>query len=130
MRPEDRRALGLAAFIGGAGVMHFVRPEFFDAIVPDWMPGEARTTTHVSGVAELTAAVLVANPRTRRIGGWFAFWTFLGVYPANIQSALDGGIADAPEPFDSAAAAWLRLPLQLPMLWWARRVAKDAGRLS
>ncbi|MEQ1786702.1 MAG: hypothetical protein ABL966_06600 [Acidimicrobiales bacterium] len=130
MRPEDRRALGLAAFIGGAGVMHFVRPEFFDAIVPDWMPGDVRTTTYVSGVAELTAAVLVANPRTRRIGGWFAFCTFLGVFPANIQSALDGGIADAPAPFDSAAAAWLRLPLQLPMLWWARRVAKDARPLS
>lgn len=124
MRPEDRRALGLAAFIGGAGVMHFVRPGFFDAIVPEWMPGAARTVTYVSGAVELTGALLVANRRTRRIGGWFCFLTFLGVYPANIQSALDGGIADAPPPLDSAAAAWLRLPLQLPLLWWAQRVAR------
>ncbi len=126
MRPQDRRALGLATLIGGAGVMHFVRPELFDAIVPDWMPGAARTTTYVSGVMELTAAVLVAHPRTRRVGGWFAFWTFIGVFPANIQSALDGGIADAPEPLNSAAAAWLRLPLQIPLVLWARRVAHDA----
>jgi uncharacterized membrane protein len=125
MRPEDRRALGLAAFIGGAGVLHFVRPDFFDAIVPDWIPGSKRTTTLVSGAFELTGALLVANPRTRRLGGWWCLLTFLGVYPANIQSALDGGIADAPAPFDSAAAAWARLPLQVPLFVWAWRVARD-----
>jgi len=124
MRAADRRALGLAAFIGGAGVMHFVRPDFFDAIVPEWMPGPKRTTTLVSGAVELTGALLVANPRTRRIGGWWCLLTFLGVYPANIQSALDGGITDAPGPFNTAAAAWLRLPLQIPLFLWASRVAR------
>lgn len=125
MTPDDRRALGLAAFIGGAGVMHFVRPEFFDAIVPEWMPGAPRTTTLISGGFELTGALLVANPGTRRFGALFCLLVFLGVYPANIQSALDGGIADAPPPFDSAAAAWLRLPLQIPLILWARRVYRD-----
>jgi uncharacterized membrane protein len=126
MRTEDKRALGLAGFIGFAGLMHFVRPGFFDPIVPDWMPGSARTTTYVSGVAELASAALVANPRTRRFGGWFAFATFLGVYPANIQAALDGGIEGQEGIAGSAAAMWLRLPLQIPMVLWARRVAKDA----
>lgn len=126
MRREDRRALGLAALIGGAGVLHFVRPELFDSIVPGWMPGSKRTVTLVSGVAELAGAALVANPATRRIGGWFCFLTFLGVYPANIQSAFDGGLADAAPPFDSALVAWLRLPLQVPLLLWARRVALEA----
>ncbi len=126
MRREERRALGLAAVIGGAGVLHFVRPDVFDAIVPDWMPGSKRGVTIVSGAAELTGALLVAIPRTRRFGGWFCFLVFLGVYPANIQSALDGGISDASPPFDSALVAWLRLPLQLPLLLWARRVARDA----
>jgi len=127
MAPEDRRALGLAAFIGTAGVMHFVRPELFDAIVPSWMPGTARTTTLVSGGFELAGAVLVATKRTRKLGALVCLLTFLGVYPANIQSALDGGIVDAPEPFNSAAAAWLRLPLQIPMILWARRVHRDQG---
>lgn len=104
--------------------MHFVRPEFFDQIVPTWMPGSARTTTYVSGVAELGSALLVANPRTRRIGAWACFLTFLGVYPANIQAALDGGVEGAEGPLASAAANWIRLPLQIPMLVWARRVAK------
>jgi uncharacterized membrane protein len=126
MHRDERRALGLAAFIGTAGLMHFVRPDFFDVIVPDWMPGSKRSVTLVSGAFELTGAVLVANRRTRRIGAWWCFFTFLGVFPANIQAALDGGMPDAQPPFDSAAASWLRLPLQLPMLWWARRVARDA----
>jgi len=125
MQAEDRRALGLAAFVGTAGLMHFVRPELFDAIVPDWMPGSRRTTTFVSGAVELTGAVLVANPRTRRFGGWWCFWTLLGVFPANLQSAFDGGIASANPPLDSAMAAWLRLPLQLPLLMWARSVARS-----
>jgi uncharacterized membrane protein len=105
--------------------MHFVKPDFFDPIVPAWMPGAARTTTYVSGAVELTGAVLVANPRTRRFGAWFCFLTFLGVYPANIQAALDGGMAGADPPLDSAAVAWLRLPLQIPLLVWARRVARE-----
>ncbi len=126
MRHEDRRALGLAALIGGAGVLHFVRPELFDGIVPDWMPGSKRGVTLVSGAAEITGALLVLNPGTRRIGGWFCFLTFLGVYPANIQAALDGGIAGADPPLDSALVAWVRLPLQVPLLVWARRVAREA----
>ncbi len=123
---DSRRALGLAAFIGTAGVMHFVRPEFFDDIVPRWMPGTPRTTTLVSGAVELTGALLVANPRTRRLGAWWCFLTFLGVYPANIQAVVDGGIAGQEGFAGSAAAAWIRLPFQLPMLVWARRVAKAA----
>ena len=107
-------------------MLHFVAPRFFDPIVPDWMPGEARTTTYASGVFELASAVLVAMPRTRRLGGWLSEATIAGVYPANIQAALDGGMKGAPPPFDSAAAAWARLPLQIPMIRLAVKVARSA----
>jgi uncharacterized membrane protein len=126
MKPGSASAMGLAAFIGGAGVGHFVRPEFFDAIVPEWIPGSKRTVTLVSGGVELAGAALVANPRTRRLGAWWCMATFIGVFPANIQSALDGGIADAPPPFNTKAAALGRLPLQVPMIMWARSVARTA----
>jgi uncharacterized membrane protein len=125
MRRESRRALGLAAFIGGAGVMHFVRPSFFDPIVPKWVPGDPRTTTYASGVVEIGSALLVANPRTRRLGAWACLLTFLGVYPANIQAVIDGGTPGQTGFAGSATAAWLRLPLQLPMFRWALRVARE-----
>jgi len=127
MKRSNLSALGLAAFIGGAGVMHFVRPKFFDAIVPEWMPGSKRSVTLVSGAVELAGAALVAMPRTRRLGGWWCAATFVGVFPANIQTVLDGGVTDAPPPFNTKAAAWGRLPLQAPMILWARSVARTAS---
>lgn len=127
MSAADRRAWGLAAMLGGAGVMHFVKPDFFDPIVPKWMPGSPRTTTYVSGAVELGAAALVAVPSTRRVGGLVAALTLLGVYPANVQAALDGGMASAAPPFDSALVAWLRLPLQFPMIALALRVRREAS---
>jgi len=107
-------------------MMHFARPSFFDAIVPSWMPGSPRTTTYVSGVVEMGAAAMVAVPTTRRIGGWFAAATFVGVFPANVWAALQGGMQGLDAPFDSAAVAWARLPLQIPMIWWASKVARRA----
>lgn len=116
--------IALTAILGGAGVAHLANPGFFDPLVPTWVPGGARWVTYASGAVELTAAGLVAHPRTRRFGGWFALVTFAGVYPANVQAALDGGMRGMDPPFDSAAAAWIRLPFQLPLFWLAWRVAR------
>ena len=129
-RRPSGTALALTLLLGGAGTTHFVKPDFFDPLVPKWMPGSARLVTHVSGIAELTAAVLIANPRTRHLGGWFALAVFVGVYPANIQAALDGGMPDMDPPFDSAAAAWIRLPFQLPMIWAAWKVAHEHASVA
>jgi uncharacterized membrane protein len=118
----------VTAILGSAGVAHFVAPKLFDSIVPSWMPGDPRVTTYVSGVAELASAALIAVPRTRRLGGAAAFATFLAVYPANIWAAIDGGMKEAPPPLDSAAAAWLRLPFQLPLLWLAWKTMQEADR--
>ncbi len=127
MNADDRRAYVMAAGLGTTGILHFAIPHFFDALVPDWMPGRKRTTTYASGVAELVGAALVIPRRTRRVGGWWCAATIAGVYPANVQAALDGGMKDMEPPFDSAAAAWARLPLQFPMLWLAVRIARSAG---
>lgn len=124
-RGELARTAALVGILGGAGTMHFVNPEFFDPIVPDWMPGSARSVTYASGVVELVSAALVLNPRTRRFGALFALLTFLGVWPANIQAALDGGMKGLDPPMDSAAVAWIRVPFQLPMMWLAWKLAKD-----
>ena len=123
-RRPSAAAVALVAILGGAGVAHFAKPGFFDPIVPKWMPGSARLITYLSGVAELTAAALIAAPRTRRLGGWVALAVFVGVYPANIQAALDGGMKEMQPPFNSALAAWLRLPFQLPLFWLAWQVAR------
>lgn len=120
---EKARAAALVGILGGAGAMHFVSPAFFDPIVPRWMPGSARWVTYASGVVELVAAALVANRRTRHLGAIVALLTFVGVWPANIQAALDGGMKSLDPPMDSAAVAWIRVPFQLPLIWLAWKLA-------
>ena len=123
-----RAAAGVVAILGPAGIAHFVRPQFFDPLVPSWVPGSPRTVTHLSGVAEIASAVRMAIPRTRRLGGAMALATFAAVYPANIQAAIDGGIDGAPPPLDSGTAALVRLPLQFPMFWLAWKVMRGDDR--
>jgi uncharacterized membrane protein len=122
---DDVTALGLVAVLAGAGITHFTNPGFYEPIVPRPL-GSARAWVLGSGVVELAAAVLVARRRTRRLGGLLAAATFVGVFPANVKAALDGGMAHLDPPMNSPAVAWLRLPLQVPLIGWALRVARTA----
>ena len=109
-----------------AGLLHFVIPRSYARIVPRPL-GHARALVAVSGVAEIGAGMLIAVPRTRRLGAWMALVLLLAVWPANFQMALDGGVAGAGFPADSALLSWVRVPLQVPMLLWAYRQARRAG---
>ena len=60
----------MVMMMGGAGTTHFTNPGFYEAIVPDWVPGTKRFWVQASGVAELACAALLIPPRTRRLGGW------------------------------------------------------------
>lgn len=123
--PARRPALALAGLLAGAGVMHFVTPKFFDAIVPPALPGEARTYTYASGVAELAVAGTLAVPRTRRLGGRLAALLFLAVFPANVQMAVDVTTNPKASPLFKLGTI-LRLPLQLPMITTALSVSRKA----
>ncbi len=106
----------LAGLLAGAGVTHLVRPEFFDGLVPPFLPGSQRTWTYGSGVAELAVATVVALPRTRRRGGLAAALLFVAVFPGNVYSVVEPG--DIPR-----WAAIARLPLQVPLVLWGLQVA-------
>lgn len=121
-RPPDRAAHALAALLGVAALGHAVRPEPFDAIVPRALPGEPRFWTYASGVAEGAVAAAVAHPRTRRAGARAAAALFVAVFPANVSMALRW----SGKPLSYKAVAWARLPLQVPLVWWALRVSGDA----
>ncbi len=116
-------ASGLSVLLASAGVSHFVVPSFYDRIVPRALPGSARTWTLASGVAEVGCAAMVAHPSTRRRGATFAAVLFVAVFPANLQMAWDFRHGSVRERI----VAFGRLPLQLPLLWWASRVRRLAS---
>ena len=113
-------ATALAALLATAGTAHFAQPRPFDAIVPRALPGTPRTWTYLSGAAELAVAAAIALPRTRRLGGLAAAALFVGVFPANVKMAADWRHAHPAK----RAVACCRLPLQVPLVLWARRVAR------
>ncbi|WP_406010796.1 hypothetical protein OG440_35240 [Streptomyces sp. NBC_00637] len=123
MPRSERSPLLLAGLLAGVGVAHFAVPRPFDAIVPRTLPGSPRAWTYASGVAELALAAGVALPRTRRTAALAAAGLFVGVFPANVKMAWDW--RHRPTPLKTAAVA--RLPLQVPLVLWARNVADGAG---
>lgn len=114
----------LIPLFGGAGALHFLKPEPFDSIVPPQLPGQARTYTEVSGVAELAAASLIAVPKTRKLGGLFSAALLLGVWPANFYMAWQW--RDKSWPLRLGAIA--RLPLQVPLIKAALGLRKASAR--
>ncbi|SDE92475.1 Uncharacterized membrane protein [Blastococcus fimeti] len=108
----------LAAVLGGAGVLHLARPRIYDWLVPPEL-GNARAWVLASGVAELGTAALLAAPATRRAGGWAAAALFVGFVPAHLHTFR--AVPRKPVPL---AVATARLPLQLPLIGAALRVAR------
>ncbi len=115
---RSRSRLGLAALLAVAGVGHFLFPKGFDDIVPGFL-GRPRAWTYASGVAELVGALLLARRSTSRLGGYWAAALFVLVFPANVYAA----VKPVP-PFDNPWLGYGRLPLQIPLVWWAWRVAR------
>jgi uncharacterized membrane protein len=113
---ESRRAILLAALLGNMGTLHFLVPRPFDRLIPKALPGNARTWTYASGAAELGTALLIAIPRTRRLGALLAALLFVAVFPGNVKMALDA------KANPGKAIAVARLPLQWPLVKWALRI--------
>ena len=106
-------------------MLHFVAPRGYQGIVPHPLAEWRREIVFISGAAELVCVGMLTLPPTRRLGGWLTAALLVAVFPANIQAALDGGMRALPAPLDSPAVAWARLPLQLPMILIALRVALE-----
>jgi uncharacterized membrane protein len=120
--PNNLARAGLIAMFTGVGVAHFVRPDGFEAIIPEPLPAK-RFLVHASGVAELAAAVALAA-KPNRLTRWFTIGLLLAVYPANINQA----VRDVQIPGAPTVPRWVlfaRLPLQLVMIRAAMAATRD-----
>ena len=124
MSRDRRRALSLSALLAGAGATHFAVPKFYDAMIPEPLPGSPRVWTYGSAVAEFATAAALAHPRTRRSGGLAAAMLFAAVLPGNVKMAVDARRSDSTA---YRLGTVLRLPLQLPLIAWALKVRRSAG---
>ena len=111
------RILLALAFIT-AGVLHFVKPEPYLAIMPPWLPAHA-LLVQLSGIAELAGGIGLLVERWRRATGIGLMLLLMAILPANIQMLLNYQARGAPA--GEITLLWLRLPLQLVLMaavWW------------
>lgn len=124
--PLTRDVTGLATVLATSGVLHLVRPEVFEGIVPHALPRK-RLLVHASGVAELACAAGLLHPATRRVAGYASAALLVAVLPANVQMSVDHGKRASrrgtPSSRATFAATLARLPLQWPMIRTALRAA-------
>ena len=103
-----------------AGVLHFVFTPQYAAIVPPVFPAPV-LLVQVSGVAEVLGGIGVLVPATRRIAAWGLVALLVAVLPANVYMAMEHGMwAGIP-----AWVLWARVPLQAPLIWWAKAYTGD-----
>jgi uncharacterized membrane protein len=105
-----------------AGVMHFVIPRTYAAIVPDYLPAH-RGLVYASGVAEIAGGAGVLHPRTRALASAWSVATLVAVFPANVHMALNPERYRVP---GGRAALLARLPLQAAAIAWALAAGRDS----
>jgi uncharacterized membrane protein len=110
----------LAILFIAAGALHFLIPQFYVAIVPPYLPAPL-ALVYISGFFEILGGIGLLAPANfngipaRSIAAWGLVGLLIAVMPANIYMVTEHAqFASIP-----LWALWLRLPLQLPLIWWA-----------
>jgi uncharacterized membrane protein len=108
-----------------AGVLHVLRPESYEQIMPEYLPAH-RELVLLSGAAEIAGGAGVAFSQTRRAAGVWLVALLVAVFPANVEMAVNS------EHFRSIAPAllWARLPLQGLIMWWAFRATRGTRPIA
>jgi uncharacterized membrane protein len=103
----------MAAFFVYAGISHFTKKNFFMKAMPPYIPNHEAVVV-LSGIAEIIFGIGLLFQPSRSYAAWGIILLLIAVFPANIYMATSGKFKKIPQPF-----LWLRLPLQIVLIWWA-----------
>ncbi|GAB4001794.1 DoxX family protein [Spirosoma daeguense] len=96
-----------------AGINHFLSPKMYLAIMPPYIPAHS-LMVKLSGLAEVILGIGLLFPVTRSLSAWGIMLLLVAVFPANVYMAMSNRFRKFP-----ALLRWLRLPLQVILIWWA-----------
>jgi uncharacterized membrane protein len=109
----------VAAAFTVSGVIHLAHPATFTPIVPRFLPLRTELV-YASGVVELICAVGLW--RRNRWAGIAAAVLLVIIWPANLQDAIT---AQHGHDLTTKVVDWGRLPLQIPLIWFALQSGRD-----
>jgi uncharacterized membrane protein len=112
----------LALLFIAAGCLHFIVPQMYIRIVPPSLPAP-HLLVQISGVAEILGGLGLLLPSTRHAAAWGLIALLIAVLPANIYMAA--AHLPAPGVMGQSWAQWARVPLQLPLIYWAWMYTRD-----
>jgi uncharacterized membrane protein len=92
------------------GVLHFVDPAPFLAIIPPALPWHLELI-YVSGFFEVLGGLGLLWPPTRRAAGWGLLALLLAVFPANIHMLINE--VYLPGMPQEEWILWARMPFQI-----------------
>ncbi|MDQ6814459.1 MAG: DoxX family protein [Bacteroidota bacterium] len=104
----------MAVLYMAAGINHFRSPDFYYRIMPRYLPYPYELI-YISGICESFLGILLFFRPTRSVAAWGIVVLLLAVFPANIQMLVNYIQEHNPRLW----VAIIRLPLQLPLIWWA-----------
>ena len=102
-----------------AGINHFIQPEFYEGLVPDYIPFDFATINNLSGIVEITLGLGLFMPSTRKWASIGIITMLIAFIPSHIWfiqigSCVPSGLC-VPD-----WVAWARLLLVHPILiGWA-----------
>ncbi|WP_158943497.1 DoxX family protein [Granulicella sp. S190] len=99
-----------------AGSLHFIAPQRYLAIMPPYLPAHL-AMVYLSGAAEILGGLGLFLPTTRHAAAWGLAALLIAVLPANIYMAMI--YLPLPGVMGQSWAQWLRIPLQIPLIYWA-----------
>lgn len=113
----------LIILYAGAGINHFIHPTGYYSIIPPYLPNHYLINI-LAGIAEISCAVLLMIPATRKLGAYLVIAMLIAFIPAHIYMIQKGGCMGT-EICIPLWGAWLRLfPLQFILIawaWWHRK---------
>ena len=115
LQPDIHRYI-IAGLFFLTGILHFIKPQFFVNIMPDYIPWHM-AMVYISGVAEIFGAVGILFTTTQAWAAWGLILLLIAVFPANINMTVE-----AVQKLGYASwytiATILRLPLQFVLMYW------------
>lgn len=82
---RDALAIGLGCFFTYVGILHFIDPKWFTAIVPDILPGSDVFWVIISGIPEVLCGIGLIVPKTRVIAARATTILLVVLYWANLN---------------------------------------------
>ncbi|MBE7698271.1 DoxX family protein [Tenacibaculum finnmarkense] len=110
----------LAVFMIFGGVQHFIKPTFYLAFVPTFLPFPIMII-YLSGILEIGLGILLfLNTKYAKLGALGIFYLMLLFLPVHIWDVFS-----ATPAIGSHTAALIRLPFQFLFIAWAWKIHKE-----